>query len=74
MYLDANNLYGHSMMQLLLTKKHDWINLKWIRSKEKNGFSLGKNESLILNKKKYKLHCKNVKLYLELELKFEKRS
>ena len=62
------------MMLLLSTKNHDWINLKWITSKEKNGFSLGKNESLILNKNKYKLHCKNVKLYLELELKFEKRS
>ena len=25
-YLDANNLYGHSMMQLLLTKILDWVN------------------------------------------------
>ena len=31
-YLDANNLYGHSMVQLLLTEILDWVNLK--------GFSL----------------------------------
>ena len=27
-YLDANNLYGHSTMQLLPTKLLDWINPK----------------------------------------------
>ena len=28
MYLDANTLLGHSMMQPLLTKILDWFNLK----------------------------------------------
>ena len=31
-YLDANNLYGHSMVQLLPTEILDWVDLK--------GFSL----------------------------------
>lgn len=37
---------------------------------QENNFSLGKNENLIPNtdNKKYKLHYKRRKLYLELEL------
>ena len=40
-YLDVNNLYGHSMMQLLLTQILDWVNPK--------DFNLDKysNDSLI---------------------------
>ena len=59
-YVDAKNLQGHSVMQLLPTELHDWASIKdseviketlskdEVQIIENNNFSLGKNNFFLI--------------------------